>query len=143
MPAGALSAVAGGLDTIASQPGVPAAAATTLEDVAGTLDSGSPVSPSTIASAVPALNGAIPSLDSVPVTGPALGSLVGTLGTELGASPAGGNGGAGGAGGAGRRRIDELLAGAAASGGREPGEREGRRANQARSPSTPASCASR
>jgi len=101
VPTGALSAVAGGLDTIASQPGVPAAAAATLEDVAGTLDSGSPVSPSTIASAVPALGGTIPSLDSVPVTGPALGSLVGTLGTELGASPPGGSGGAGGAGGTG------------------------------------------
>ncbi len=85
VPVGALSAVASGLDTIAAQPGVPAAAATTLEDVAGTLDSGSPVSPSTIASAVPALGSAIPSLDSVPLSGPALGSIVGTLGTELGA----------------------------------------------------------
>ena len=101
VPAGALSAVASGLDTIASQPGVPAAAATTLEDIAGTLDSGSPVSPSTLASTVPALQSAIPSLDSVPVTGPALGSLAGALGTELGASPPGGNGGAGGAGGTG------------------------------------------
>ena len=100
VPAGALSAIAGGLDTIASQPGVPAAAASALEDVAGTLDSGGPVSPSTIASAVPSLGGAVPTLDSVPVTGPALGSLVGTLGTELGASPAG-SGGAGGTGGAG------------------------------------------
>ena len=101
VPAGALSAVAGGLDTIASQPGVPAAAASALEDVAGTLDSGGPVSPSTIASAVPALGGAVPTLDSVPVTGPALGSLVGTLGTERGASPAGSSGGSGGAGGTG------------------------------------------
>jgi hypothetical protein len=101
VPAGALSAVASGLDTIAAQPGVPAAAATTLEDVAGTLDSGSPVSPSTLASLVPELESAVPTLDSVPVTGPALGSLVGSMGTELGASPPGGNGGPGGAGGAG------------------------------------------
>ena len=43
----------------------------------------------------------IPSLDSVPVTGPALGSIVGTLGTELEASPPGGNGGTGGPGGSG------------------------------------------
>jgi len=100
VPAGALSAVGSALDTIASQPGVPAAAASTLEDVAGTLDSGA-LSPSTLASTVPALDSTVPTLDSVPITGPALGSLVGSLGTELGASPAGAAGGAGGTGGAG------------------------------------------
>ena len=101
VPSGALSAVAGALDSVASQNGVPAAAASVLKDVASTLDSGSPISPATIASAVPALAGIVPSLDSVPITGPALGSLVGALGTSLGATPPGGNGGPGGAGGAG------------------------------------------
>jgi hypothetical protein len=98
VPSGALSAVASGLDTIASQPNVPAAAANALEDVAGTLDSGSPISPSALAAIAPALQSAIPSLDSVPITGPALGSLVGAMGTELGAGPSGANGGAGGSG---------------------------------------------
>jgi hypothetical protein len=114
VPAGALSALASALDTIASQPGVPAAVASTLEDVAGTLDSG-PLSPSTVASTVPALDGAVPSLDSVPITGPALGSLVGSLGTELGASPAGGSGGAGASGGAGGAGGSGAGAGGSAS----------------------------
>jgi hypothetical protein len=101
VPAGALSSLAGALDTVASQPGVPAAVASTLEDVAGTLDSGSPVSPSTLSSVIPSLEGVVPTLDSVPVTGPGLGSLVDALGTSLGATPPAGNGGAGGAGGSG------------------------------------------
>jgi hypothetical protein len=128
VPAGALSALASALDTIASQPGVPAAAATTLEDVAGTLDSGGPVSPSTIAAAVPALSGAVPSLDSVPVTGPALGSIVGTLGTELEASPPG-NGGSGGAGGPGGTGSTSSTSGGT-SAAAIPGAKVGARINK-------------
>jgi hypothetical protein len=101
VPAGALSALGGALDSVASQAGVPPAVASALEDIASTLDSGNPVSPSTLSSLVPAIESVVPSLDSVPVTGPGLGSLVGALGTSLGATPPAGNGGAGGAGGTG------------------------------------------
>jgi hypothetical protein len=50
-----------------------------------------------LSSTIPALQSAIPSLDAVPVTGPALGSLVRTVTTELAASPANGGAGANGA----------------------------------------------
>ena len=143
VPSGALSALASGLDTIASQPGVPAAVASTLEDVAGTLDSG-PLSPSTLASIVPALDSAVPSLDSVPISGPALGSLVGSLGTELGASPAGASGGAGGAGGSGGSGAGTTAAGSSAAGGSSAATRAPRSARRsARSPTAAASSTSR
>jgi hypothetical protein len=99
IPAGLLNGVAQALDTIAGAPGVPATAASTLEGVASTLGSASGLVPGTLGSVIPALAGAIPSVQSAPVTGPALGSLVGALTGELASSPAGaaGSGGPGGA----------------------------------------------
>jgi hypothetical protein len=99
IPTGALSAVAQALDTVADQPGVPAEVASTLHSVASTLDPGGPLDPGALASAIPALADLVPTLDSVPLTGPALGSLAGALGTELAATPAAGSGGSGGSGG--------------------------------------------
>ena len=87
IPAGTLDDVGQALDTIASQPGVPAAAAGTLQSVAGTLDSAGGVTPATLDSALPALESSVPSLNSVPGTGPALGSLTGAVTTEMAGSP--------------------------------------------------------
>jgi hypothetical protein len=104
IPAGALSGVAQALDTVASAPNVPTAAASALEGVAGTLSSAGGVTPATLSSLLPTLASAVPSVQSVPVSGPALGSLVGALTDQLAASPpataassgAGGTGGPGG-----------------------------------------------
>ena len=103
VPASLLSGISQGLDTVASAPGVPAAASSALEDVASTLGSASGVTPSTLSSVLPTLADTVPSLDSVPVTGPALGSLVGGLTDSLASSPpaSGGAGGVGGLGGSG------------------------------------------
>ena len=110
IPAGALSAVAQALDTLAAQPGVPAAAASALKEVAAELASGGPISPATLTPALQTLAGAMPALQSTPGAGPAFSSVLGALTTELAASPpangangggaaAGAPGGAGGPGG--------------------------------------------
>jgi hypothetical protein len=103
VPAGLLSAVGQALDTIAAQPGVPAAAASALQNVAAELGSGGPLNPSTLTPALQTLAGAIPAVQSTPGTGPALSSVLGSLTTQLAASPPanGGNGAPGGAGGTG------------------------------------------
>jgi hypothetical protein len=107
IPAGALSGVAQALDTVAAAPNVPAAAASALEGVAGTLNSASGITPATLSAVLPTLASALPSVQSVPITGPALGSVLGGLTDELATSPpataassGGGPGGTGGSGGA-------------------------------------------
>ncbi|MGH2850388.1 MAG: hypothetical protein ACRDLP_07205 [Solirubrobacteraceae bacterium] len=98
IPAGTLDDVGQALDTIASQPGVPAAAAGTLETVAGTLDSAAGVTPAALDATLPALESSVPSLSSVPGTGPALGSLTGAVTTEMAGSPPATTSGGSGAG---------------------------------------------
>lgn len=102
IPSGLLSGIAQALDTVAAAPNVPAAVSSALEGVANTLGSAGPIAPGTLSSVLPTLASAVPSLASVPVTGPALGSLVGALTDEMAASPpaASGSGGSGGSGGA-------------------------------------------
>jgi hypothetical protein len=101
IPAGLLSGVAQALDTVAGAPNVPAAVSSTLEGVANTLGAAGPLAPGTLSSVLPALASAVPSVQSVPITGPALGSLVGGLTDQLASSPAaGGPGGPGGSAGA-------------------------------------------
>ena len=100
IPAGLLSGVAQALDTVAGTPGVPASVASALEGVAGELGSAAPLTSSTLSSVLPTLASTVPSLDSVPITGPALGSLVGGMTDQLASSPpaSGGTGGPGGSG---------------------------------------------
>jgi hypothetical protein len=113
IPAGLLSGVAQALDSVAGAPNVPAAVSSALEGVANTLGSTGALAPGTLASVLPTLASALPSIQSVPVTGPALGSLVGGLTDQLATSPAaGGSGGPGGSGGS---------AGAAGSSSSTPG----------------------
>ena len=107
IPAGLLNGVAQALDTVAGAPGVPATAASALEGAASTLGSASGLAPGTLGSVIPQIAGAIPSVQSVPVTGPVLGSLTGALTNGLASSPpaAAGSGGSGGPGGAGGSSV--------------------------------------
>jgi hypothetical protein len=97
VPAGALSAVGAGLETIAAQPGVPATASSAIDGVASELGSGSQVTDGALTPALQTLASATPALASTPGNGAAYSSVLGALTTELAASPAAaGSGSAGG-----------------------------------------------
>ena len=87
VPAGGLSAVGQALDTIAGQAGIPPAAATALQGVADLFGSQSPISATTLGTAVGTLESTLPALYGTPVVGPAAGSAVGSMATEIAASP--------------------------------------------------------
>jgi hypothetical protein len=87
VPAGSLSSVGQALDTIAAEPGVPATAAAALQQVASLFGSANPITPAALGGAIQTLEGTLGALDGTPLIGPALSSLVGTVGTELAASP--------------------------------------------------------
>jgi hypothetical protein len=86
VPTGDLSSIAQAIDTIAAQPNIPPAVASTLDGVASELGSGSAISPGTLDSAAGTLQAAASLLgatpgDSVP------SSLLSALSTEVAASP--------------------------------------------------------
>jgi hypothetical protein len=98
VPAGTLDDVGQALDTIAAQPGVPAAAGDALETAAGTLESADGIVPAALDSTLPPLESSVPALDSVPGAGPVLGSLTGAVTTEMAGSPPATSSGGSGAG---------------------------------------------
>jgi hypothetical protein len=121
IPPGGLSAVASALQTVASQPGVPAPVASALLQAASVLGGAGAIDPTQLGGVLSTLEGALTPLYSAPVVGPTLGSVVQSLTTELATLPVAGSvvGGGSGAGGSGGG------AGGGTSGGSGPGSTAG------------------
>ncbi|HEX4109671.1 MAG TPA: hypothetical protein VHX88_16150 [Solirubrobacteraceae bacterium] len=88
LPTGALGDVAAALEQVATTSGVPAPVASALENVAATLASSGSLSPTQLSGVLSTLEGQTGALGSVPVLGPELEGIVGSLTTELASLPA-------------------------------------------------------